>query len=58
MSWACRAGRWSVDMFGMFHLARPDILPVGDLGVRKGMQHLYGLKARCTSLSCTRWVTT
>ncbi|KAK9830022.1 hypothetical protein WJX72_009248 [[Myrmecia] bisecta] len=38
-------GRWSVDMFAMFHLGRPDVLPVGDLGVRKGMQTLYRLKA-------------
>jgi hypothetical protein len=28
----------------MFHLGSPDVLPVGDLGVRKGMQALYGLK--------------
>ncbi|EIE27684.1 DNA glycosylase [Coccomyxa subellipsoidea C-169] len=38
-------GRWSVDMFAMFHAGRPDILPVGDLAVRKGFQALYGLKA-------------
>lgn len=31
----------------MFHLGHPDILPVGDLGVRKGMQHVYGLKVGC-----------
>ena len=31
-------------MFAMFHLGRPDVLPVGDLGVRKGFQVLYGLK--------------
>jgi DNA-3-methyladenine glycosylase II len=37
-------GPWSVDMFCLFHLGLPDILPVGDLGVRKGMQHLYNLK--------------
>ncbi len=37
-------GPWSVDMFLLFHLGLPDILPVGDLGVRKGMQHLYNLK--------------
>lgn len=37
-------GRWSVDMFSMFHLGRPDVLPVGDLGVRNGMKHLYNLK--------------
>lgn len=28
-------GPWTVDMFSMFHLGRPDILPVGDLAVRK-----------------------
>lgn len=37
-------GPWSVDMFLMFALSRPDVLPVGDLGVRKGMQHLYRLR--------------
>jgi DNA-3-methyladenine glycosylase II len=37
-------GPWSVDMFLMFALSRPDVLPVGDLGVRKGMQKLYGLR--------------
>lgn len=30
----------------MFHLGHTDILPVGDLGVRRGMQVLYGLKVR------------
>ncbi|KAJ9114027.1 hypothetical protein QFC22_005847 [Naganishia vaughanmartiniae] len=30
-------GQWTVDMFLMFTLRRPDILPVGDLGVQKGM---------------------
>jgi DNA-3-methyladenine glycosylase II len=37
-------GRWSVDMFLMFALARPDVLPVGDLGIRKGMQRHFGLR--------------
>src|SRR5665213_753883 len=27
-------GRWSVEMFLIFHLMRPDVLPVGDLGLR------------------------
>jgi DNA-3-methyladenine glycosylase II len=31
-------------MFAMFHAGRRDILPVGDLGVRKGFQALYGLR--------------
>lgn len=37
-------GSWSVDMFMIFSLHRPDVLPLGDLGVRKGVQLLYGLK--------------
>lgn len=36
-------GRWTVDMFLMFHLGRKDILPVGDLGIRKAVQTHYGL---------------
>ncbi|TFK44684.1 DNA glycosylase [Crucibulum laeve] len=30
-------GRWTVDMFAIFSLRRPDILPVGDLGVQRGL---------------------
>jgi DNA-3-methyladenine glycosylase II len=37
-------GRWTVDMFLMFHLGRRDILPVGDLGIRKAIQIQYGLQ--------------
>jgi DNA-3-methyladenine glycosylase II len=36
-------GEWSVQMFLMFRLGRPDVLPVLDLGIRKGFQHVYGL---------------
>ncbi len=43
-------GRWTADMFAMFHLGRPDVLPVGDLGVRKGFQILYGLKVSALTL--------
>lgn len=32
-------------MFLMFHLGRPDVLAVGDLGIRKAMMDLYGLEA-------------
>lgn len=34
-------GPWSVDMFLIFALNRPDVLPVGDLGIRKGMQGYF-----------------
>lgn len=37
-------GLWTCHMHAMFHLGSPDVLPTGDLGVRRGMQHLYGLK--------------
>ncbi|XP_076916332.1 alkylbase DNA glycosidase-like protein mag2 [Bidens hawaiensis] len=36
-------GSWSVHMFMIFSLHRPDVLPVSDLGVRKGVQVLYML---------------
>ncbi len=36
-------GEWTAHMFLMFHLGRPDVLPVGDLGVRAGMRVAYGL---------------
>ncbi|MFS8034176.1 putative DNA-3-methyladenine glycosylase II [Helianthus anomalus] len=36
-------GSWSVHMFMIFSLHRPDVLPVSDLGVRKGVQVLYSL---------------
>jgi DNA-3-methyladenine glycosylase II len=33
-------GRWTVEMMLMFRLGRPDVLPVDDLGIRKGVQIL------------------
>ena len=36
-------GPWTADMFLMFHLERPDVLPVGDLGIRRAMMLSYGL---------------
>lgn len=36
-------GQWTVDMFMMFALVRPDIWPAGDLGVQKGAQIAHGL---------------
>ncbi len=36
-------GTWSAHMFLMFHLQRPDVLAVGDLGIRKAVMALYGL---------------
>jgi len=36
-------GEWSAHMFLMFHLERPDVLPVGDLGIRRAIERAYGL---------------
>jgi len=39
-------GRWTAEMFLMFRLHRPDVLPVGDLGIVTAIQRLYGLRKR------------
>jgi DNA-3-methyladenine glycosylase II len=39
-------GRWTAEMFLMFALARPDVLPVDDLGIQAGVQRLYALPSR------------
>ena len=38
-------GPWTAQMFLMFHLARPDVLPTGDLGLRKAVARAYRLRA-------------
>jgi DNA-3-methyladenine glycosylase II len=37
-------GQWTADMFLIFHLRRPDVLPVGDLGIRRAVERAYGLR--------------
>ena len=41
-------GRWTVEMMLMFRLGRPDILPIDDLGVRKGAQRVDKAEAMLT----------
>ena len=36
-------GLWTAHMFLMFHLERPDVLPTGDLGIRRAIERAYGL---------------
>jgi DNA-3-methyladenine glycosylase II len=36
-------GEWTAQMFLMFQLERPDVLPVGDLGIRRAIERAYGL---------------
>lgn len=42
-------GEWTAHMFLMFSMARTDILPVGDLGVRNGITTLYGLPTQASA---------
>ena len=42
-------GRWTADIFLIFHLQRPDVLPVGDLGIVKAITRHYGLRKMPTA---------
>jgi DNA-3-methyladenine glycosylase II len=37
-------GRWTAEMFLIFCLGRPDVLPVGDLGLQRAIQKAYSLR--------------
>jgi DNA-3-methyladenine glycosylase II len=39
-------GRWTAEMFLMFRLHRPDVLPAGDLGIINAIKRLYKLRKR------------
>jgi DNA-3-methyladenine glycosylase II len=47
-------GEWTAHMFLMFQLGRPDVLPVGDLGIRRAVQVAYGLDALPASAEVER----
>ncbi len=47
-------GRWTAEMFLMFRLHRPDVLPVGDLGIVRGFQKVYGWKKDPSPAKMTR----
>jgi DNA-3-methyladenine glycosylase II len=38
-------GRWTAQMYLLFYLGRPDVWPVGDLGIRKAVQRMRGMQA-------------
>ena len=42
-------GRWSAEMFLMFRLHRPDVLPVDDLGIVNAVKNVYSLRKRPTA---------
>src|SRR5204863_4115373 len=47
-------GRWTAEMFLMFRLHRPDVLPVDDLGIVKAVQQVYGLRKRPNARRITK----
>lgn len=47
-------GRWTAEMLLIFDLGRPDILPLDDLGIRKGFQRVYGMKKLPAARTMTR----
>ena len=47
-------GRWSSQMFLMFRLHRPDVLPVGDLGIVNAVMKVYRLRKKPTAARLTR----
>lgn len=47
-------GRWTVEMLLIFRLGRPDVLPVDDLGVRKGFQRAYGMRRLPAAVTVVR----
>jgi DNA-3-methyladenine glycosylase II len=47
-------GRWTVQMFLMFRLGRPDVLPELDLGIQNAIHRAYGLKKRPKPKDVTR----
>ena len=51
-------GQWTAEMFLMFVLNRPDVLPVDDLGVREGVRDLYGLGSGPSRQNCSSWPST
>lgn len=47
-------GRWTAEMFLMFRLQRPDVLPVSDLGILTAVQKAYRLRKRPTAARLLR----
>ena len=47
-------GRWTAEMFLMFRLHRPDVLPVGDLGIVRAVQRAYKLRTQPSPARLTK----
>ena len=38
-------GPWTAQMYLIFNLGRPDIMPASDLAIQKGVQHIYKMRS-------------
>ncbi|MEY4730928.1 MAG: DNA-3-methyladenine glycosylase, partial [Pseudomonadota bacterium] len=47
-------GRWSAEMFLMFHLLRPNVLPLGDIGLQRAMEKHYNKGKPLTKIKMTK----
>lgn len=47
-------GRWTAEMFLIFRLQRPDVLPLGDLGIVRAVQRVYGMRTTPTPARLAR----
>jgi DNA-3-methyladenine glycosylase II len=47
-------GRWSAEMFLMFHLLRPNVLPLGDIGLQRAMEKHYNKGKPLTKVKMTK----
>lgn len=47
-------GVWTVQMFLMFAMRRPNVLPVGDLGIQKAVQRAYRMRRKATPKDVAR----
>lgn len=48
-------GRWTAEMFLIFHLQRPDVLPLADIGVRRAVARHYGASAEAIEACARPW---
>ena len=48
-------GRWTAEMLLIFHLGRPDVLPIDDLGIRNGFRIAYGRRSLPTPKAVLRY---
>ena len=48
-------GRWTAEMFLMFNLLRPDVFPLDDLGLQKGIRVAYSREESFAEAGCASW---